>query len=107
MGKRREQVAIFGGAFDPPHNGHVAICTSLLDRGDVDRVRVVPCFRHPFGKPLSDFDDRYRMCCLAFDRLGRRIVVDDIERRMGGVSHTVRTLLQLIEEHLEELKKNP
>jgi nicotinate-nucleotide adenylyltransferase len=35
-------IAVFGGAFDPPHIGHALIVTSLLNSGLVKQVLVVP-----------------------------------------------------------------
>ena len=37
-----KRVALFGGAFDPPHNGHVLIITALLNSRLVDQIWVVP-----------------------------------------------------------------
>ncbi len=36
------RIALFGGAFDPPHLGHVATITTLLNSGRVDQVWIVP-----------------------------------------------------------------
>lgn len=36
------RVALFGGAFDPPHNGHLIVLSCLLNSGLVDEVWVVP-----------------------------------------------------------------
>jgi nicotinate-nucleotide adenylyltransferase len=93
------RIGVFGGSFDPPHLSHVAICAWTLALTDVREVLVVPCGEHAFGKPLSGFDHRLRMCELAFADLGRTRVTD-VERRLGGTSYTVATL-----EHLA--RKNP
>ena len=41
-------VAIFGGSFDPPHAGHVAVVKRALQTLPVDRLYVVPAFVNPF-----------------------------------------------------------
>lgn len=92
-----ERVAIFGGSFNPPHVGHVLAVAYVLSCVDVDRVFVVPTFRHPFAKSLVSFDDRLEMCRLAFADLAR-VEVSAIEGELGGESRTVRTL-----EHLKKL----
>ncbi len=97
--RTRHRVALFGGSFDPPHLGHVAICKWLFQRGAADEVWVIPCFRHPFDKALSPFEDRYAMCQLAFRKQGLPIEVLDIERRLGGVSYTLRTIEALLQEY--------
>jgi len=43
-----ETIALFGGSFDPPHIGHEAIVTHLLDKGIVEKVVVMPTYLNPF-----------------------------------------------------------
>ena len=86
------KIGILGGSFNPPHIGHVEICRYLLDRGECDQIWVVPCYQHPFGKSLAPFEDRLTMCRFNFQDFGDKVWVTDVERRLGGVSHTVRTL---------------
>ncbi len=92
------RVAVFGGSFNPPHVGHVLAAAYALSIEAIDRVLVVPVFRHPFSKELAPFDDRLRMCELAF-RVVPQAEVSDVERRLGGDSLTLRTLERLREDH--------
>lgn len=50
------EIALYGGAFNPPHAGHaqVMIEASRLAR----QVLVAPSFRHPYGKRMADFELR-------------------------------------------------
>lgn len=96
---KRKRIALFGGSFNPPHIGHTEICRWLVSTGDFDEVWVVPCFVHPLGKGLIPFEDRVRMCELAFDDLGLPIAILDIERELGGASRTLRTIEELIRRH--------
>jgi nicotinate-nucleotide adenylyltransferase len=91
------KVAVFGGSFNPPHIAHVMAVTVVLACHDVDRVLVVPAFRHPFGKPLAPFDDRLRMCELAMGWLPR-VDVSRIEEELGEVK-TLHMLERLHAEH--------
>jgi len=84
-------VAIFGGSFNPPHVGHLLAATYVLACTPVDRVVVVPTYRHPFQKPLAPFDDRLAMCRHAFAGMAN-VEVSDVEKMLGGESLTVRTL---------------
>jgi nicotinate-nucleotide adenylyltransferase len=84
-------VAIFGGSFNPPHIAHQMVCLYVLETQDVERVVVVPCFRHPFDKKLAPFADRLDMCRAAAAPFGDRVVVSPIEQDLGGDSS--RTLL--------------
>lgn len=89
-----ETVAVFGGSFNPPHVGHVLAVSLVLSTTDVDRILVVPTFRHPFAKALAPFDDRVEMCRLAVGWLPR-VTISRVEEELGGDSLTVRTLEHL------------
>lgn len=94
-----KRVALFGGSFNPPHIGHVAICEWLLAKDLADEVWVVPCLIHPFGKFLAPFAERFAMCLFAFQDIGPKVVVSKVEKFLGGTSHTVRTIRHLIDTH--------
>ncbi len=84
--------AVFGGSFDPFHNGHLALVRALLDRRLADEVLVVPACRAP-GKPepVAPAADRLAMCRAALAGLAGVEVRDD-EIVRGGVSYSVDTL---------------
>ncbi len=94
--KRHEVVGVFGGAFDPPHLGHVLLPAYLRARGLVDRVIVAPCADHPLGKELHPFADRLMWTRTAMAAAGGAVEVTDLEQRLadaeGGPSFTLRLL---------------
>lgn len=93
-------VGVFGGSFNPPHVAHVlaVVYAQLIAR--LDSVVVIPVFQHPFAKELAPFEQRMRMCQLAFE--GQAWVeVSTLERDLGGESKTLRTLERLAELHPE------
>ncbi|HEX3345330.1 MAG TPA: nicotinate-nicotinamide nucleotide adenylyltransferase [Polyangiaceae bacterium] len=92
------KVAVFGGSFNPPHVAHVLACALVLSVEDVDRVLVVPAYRHPFAKPLAPYDDRVAMCELGMGRLAG-VEVSRVEEELGGESRTLRTLEHLAATH--------
>jgi nicotinate-nucleotide adenylyltransferase len=92
------RVAVFGGSFNPPHLGHVLVCSFVLATEELDRVLVVPAYQHPFAKPLAPFDDRVAMCELAMATL-RGVEVSRVEEELGGESRTLRTLQHLSARH--------
>jgi nicotinate-nucleotide adenylyltransferase len=92
-------VAVFGGSFNPPHVAHVLACALVRSVEEVDRLLVVPAYKHPFAKPLEPFDDRVVMCELAMAWIPG-VEVSRVEEELGGESRTLRTL-----EHLA--KANP
>jgi nicotinate-nucleotide adenylyltransferase len=94
------RVALFGGSFDPPHHGHIAIATAASDVFDLDKVFFAPVGRQPLkpeGAPAS-FADRLAMVELAC-RVDPRFEVSDLDapRSDGSPNYTVQTLTTLHE----------
>jgi nicotinate-nucleotide adenylyltransferase len=73
----------------------VLACHFALSAWPLDRVLVIPSFKHPFGKPLEPYEHRVKMCELAFAHLGMFVTISRIEEELGGVSYTVETLRAL------------
>jgi len=95
------KIAFLGGSFNPPHSAHIAICEYIIEKDLSEKVLMVPCFQHPFGKNLAPFEQRYTMCKLSTAQFGDRVVVSDIERQLGKVSTTLNTIKALIKEFPE------
>jgi nicotinate-nucleotide adenylyltransferase len=94
------RLALFGGSFDPPHHGHIAIATAAADVFDLDQVLFAPVGRQPLkaeGAPAS-FADRLAMVELAC-RSDSRFAVSDLDapRSDGTPNYTVETLAALHE----------
>ncbi len=90
MKKRR--IAIFGGSFDPPHLGHVAIMKKALETLEIEKLIVVPAYISPFKKGHSapaDLRIKWLRAISAFDP---RIEVSDYEIKRGGKSYTYDTV---------------
>lgn len=83
------RIAILGGSFDPPHNGHRAIACEIKKQLGFDQVLLMPCYQHPFRKSLSQALDR-----LAMTRLleGEHIKVSDFEVKQQTISYSIDTL---------------
>jgi nicotinate-nucleotide adenylyltransferase len=94
------RVAVFGGSFNPPHVAHVLACALVLAVEDVDRVLVVPTYRHPFAKTLAPYDERVAMCELSMGSLAG-VEVSRVEEELGGESRTLRTLEHLAATHTD------
>jgi nicotinate-nucleotide adenylyltransferase len=57
------RVGLFGGSFDPPHRGHLAVAEAVRDNFALDRVLIAPAAIQPL-KPSgahASFDDRLHM----------------------------------------------
>lgn len=103
----KEQVALFGGSFNPPHIGHMLAVTYVLSQ-HVDRVIVVPTFKHAFGKDLVSFEHRMEMARLTFDWLNQgaffmKVSVLDIEQKIGH-SRTLDTIKALYDRFASDIQ---
>ena len=62
-----KKVAVFGGAFDPPHKGHQEVVEYLLNEVGMDFVEVVPSGLHRHkGLSSTDYLDRFNMAGALF-----------------------------------------
>jgi nicotinate-nucleotide adenylyltransferase len=61
------RIAFFGGTFDPPHRGHIAIARAAITRLGLDQVLVAPVATQPLkgASGHSSFEDRLAMVRLA------------------------------------------
>jgi nicotinate-nucleotide adenylyltransferase len=89
-------IAIYGGSFNPPTIAHYLLPKYLIAAGIVDNVMVMPSFIHPDGKELVDFDLRMKMCDAMF-RNENRIFVSDVEKVLGGLSLSLRTVTHIVQ----------
>ncbi len=85
--------ALYGGSFDPPLLGHLAIARQVLERFAVNRLVFIPASHSPLkdNTPTASDDDRLEMLRLATED-EPRFAVSDLELRKGGISYTVDTL---------------
>ena len=88
--------ALFGGTFDPLHNGHLAIAKSVLEQGLADEVwlLVTPC--NPWKKDNNLLDDqlRYDMVAQAVKDM-EGIHASDFEFKLDKPSYTANTLRRI------------
>ena len=90
---RLPRTALFGGAFNPVHEGHLALARFLTQRLSLKRIVFVPTGRPPHRSLAGDPG------CLHRQRMLERVIrdqdgweVSDFECRSGGVSYTLRTV---------------
>jgi nicotinate-nucleotide adenylyltransferase len=90
---------MFGGAFDPPHNAHVALAEAAVGQLKLDRLHVLPTGDawHK-ARTLTPAAHRLEMTRLAFAGLARAHV-DDRELRRSGPTYSIDTLRELQAEH--------
>lgn len=107
--KNAVKTGIFGGAFNPPHIGHINLARQAIEQLNLRKLVIVPTFESPHKSTrLLPFEQRSEMCKRAFaplDGAGNcncTIEISDIERELGGVSYTINTLRELSKQHPDE-----
>lgn len=90
-----KRIGIFGGSFNPPHNGHINIVRKITDFYGFDKVFIIPSSIPPHKMITKDVTpmQRLQMCKLAF--CDSDFYVSDIEMTRQGKSYTYDTLLEL------------
>jgi len=99
------KTGIFGGAFNPVHNGHVNLAKEAIEQLKLRKLLVIPTFESPHkATKLLSFDERIEMCRRAFENISDKceVTVSDIERKMGGVSYTINTIRELAKQSRDE-----
>lgn len=92
------RVGLYGGTFDPIHNGHLHVITSLISKSLVDRLIVVPAGEPQLrdNLPHADGAARRAMCQLAIadlpDSIKAKVEVNPIEILREGPSYTIDTV---------------
>ena len=85
------RIGIYGGSFDPVHDGHIAMIDSALKSGFIDLVIVVPSVRNNFKLYANKLPPPYRFYMMkeTIEGLGiKDCFVSDIEFGIEGVSYT-------------------
>jgi len=90
-----QPIGLFGGTFDPIHNGHLRTAFELWQALKLAEVRFLPAGDPPHReKPLAEAELRVRMVRAAtLDQSS--FIVDDREVRRPGISYSVDTLTDL------------
>ncbi len=92
------KIGIFGGAFNPVHNGHINLAKEATAQLKLRRLLIIPTYESPHKQTrLAPFESRVEMCRAAFSGISDKceVEVSDIERKMGGVSYTINTVREL------------
>ena len=92
------RIGLLGGAFNPPHEGHLKLARLALDHLDLDELRFVPTALSPH-KPGPDgpgAEVRLRLLSEALEGFDGRCRIEPLELDRGGTSYTVDTLEALV-----------
>lgn len=93
-----QRVAFFGGSFDPPHLGHLAVARAARSALGLDTVLFAPVGAQPLKTldAMTSFEDRLAMTQLAIKgEAGFKISLADAPIASGGPNYTLETLERL------------
>lgn len=89
------RIGVFGGTFDPVHNGHLRTALELVRALRLDELRLIPCHTPAMRtRPAATAVQRLAMLRLALAD-SAPLQCDDREIRRGGTSYTIDTLRSL------------
>ena len=87
------RIALFGGSFNPVHNGHLALAEAARDGLRLDGVLLVPCAVPPHKDASALAPARDRLALLRLAIRGRPgLGLSDLELRRAGPSYTLHTV---------------
>ena len=86
------KLALYGGSFDPPHAGHVAVVLKALEVLPIDKLLIVPAWRNPF-KPsvIAEGTVRYGWLKTIFSSL-EKVEISDFEIMLDRSVFTIETV---------------
>lgn len=92
-----KRIGLFGGSFNPVHNGHLLMARAALEEASLDWLVFIPAAQSPFkpGQPLAPAAERVRWLRLALAGW-TRCAVDTGEVERGGVSYTIDTVRRYV-----------
>jgi nicotinate-nucleotide adenylyltransferase len=91
-------VGLYGGSFNPAHAGHGHVARTALVRLGLDRVIWLVSPQNPLKRSAGTADLSARLAGAARWAKGSRMVVSDIERRIG-TRYTIDTIRWLKARH--------
>ena len=96
------RVGLLGGAFDPPHLGHMICAQYTLEALELDKIVFIPSGDHPFKRTdvIASAADRLAMVELSVAGYDA-FEVSDIEVRRQGITYTIDTIELIRSEHPE------
>ena len=93
------KLLLFGGTFDPPHNGHMRLLQSAIDVVQPDKVMVMPAGVPPHKAATATPASLRLTMCQCFAPLHPDLVVSDWEIGRGGKNYTIDTVRMLEERY--------
>lgn len=96
------RTGVYGGTFDPIHDGHVEVARRILKLFELDEVVFMPAnvAPHKLGTPVLSAFHRYAMLALA-TQADERLKVSTTELDAPEAPYTVETIARLLKDSSE------
>lgn len=89
------RLGLYGGTFDPIHNGHLAVARAALAAIELDRMLLIPNRLPPHKQALTGASYEQRLAMVQLAVAGdARLEASDVENKEGK-SYTIQTLHRL------------
>lgn len=93
------KIAVLGGAFNPPHLGHLLVAKQILEFTDNKQVWLMPCFRHTFQKELVNFNHRLKMVKFITNSNIKYSALEKEHQLSGDTIETMDLLVKIYPQH--------
>ena len=98
--KKRKQVGILGGNFNPVHNAHLVVADQVRQQLCLDQVLLMPEYEPPHVDKKTTIDEKHRLKMLELAIEGiKGLGIETIELERKGISYTYDTMKLLTEKH--------
>jgi len=85
------KIGLFGGAFNPPHNGHMAVARCAIKEENLDKLIFIPTGNAPHKKETGiSREDRYNMVFAAISD-EEKMSVSDYEIKRSEINYSANT----------------
>ena len=98
--KKRRQVGILGGNFNPVHNAHLIVADQVRQQLGLDQVLLMPEYKPPHVDKKETIPEHHRLKMLELAIEGiEGLAIETIELERKGISYTYDTMKILTEQH--------
>ena len=89
-------IGIFGGSFDPPHQGHLEVARAAQTHARLDKVLFIPAKKNPLKKETPHAADEFRIEMIqALIESDPLFLIDERELHRPSPSYTIDTIRSL------------
>ena len=94
-----QNIGLFGGTFNPPHVGHLALAKEAQKEFSLDRIFFIPAFMPPHKEPRNVIDAEHRLAMVKLLINGDSgLILSDYEIKKRSVSYSIETIRHFKEE---------